>query len=94
LISLQDVSKNTAEKRTTVSLAKVVWDIAVEMTRTRGFNDNFSAYVADLVRRDKEREEAKPQAPGNSSNSTSPSPPAHAAPPRAEGSAAKKRKAA
>jgi hypothetical protein len=42
-----------------VSLAKVVWDIAKEMMESKGFNDNFSAYVADLVRRDKEREEAK-----------------------------------
>jgi non-homologous end joining protein Ku len=43
------------DKRTTVSLAHVVWDMAETMMAQKGFNDNFSAYVADLVRRDKER---------------------------------------
>jgi hypothetical protein len=45
--------------RTTVSLAEVVWEMAEEMMDTRGFNQNFSSYVADLIRRDKEREEAR-----------------------------------
>jgi len=45
--------------RTTVSLAHFVWKTAQEMMKAKGFNDNFSSYVADLIRRDKEREETK-----------------------------------
>lgn len=41
--------------RTTVSMANVVWEMALEMMKLKGFNENFSAYVADLIRRDKER---------------------------------------
>ena len=47
--------KERNDKRTTVSLAHIVWDMAEEMMRKKGFNDNFSAYIADLVRRDMER---------------------------------------
>jgi hypothetical protein len=43
------------DKRTTVSLAEVVWKMAEEQMEAKGFNDNFSSYVADLIRRDKER---------------------------------------
>ena len=43
------------DKRTTVSLAHVVWDMATESMEAKGFNDNFSAYIADLIRRDRER---------------------------------------
>jgi len=46
-----------ADKRTTVSLDNVVWQWAVESMRKRGYNSNFSAYVAGLIRRDKERED-------------------------------------
>ena len=53
--------KGRKDKRTTVSLAHVVWVMAEEQMETKGFNDNFSAYIADLIRRDKERElPAKP----------------------------------
>ena len=45
------------DKRTTVSLAQVVWEMAEKLMEAKGFNDNFSAYVADLIRRDKERTE-------------------------------------
>ena len=41
------------DKRTTVSLAQVVWETAEKIMEAKGFNDNFSAYVADLIRRDK-----------------------------------------
>jgi hypothetical protein len=51
--------KTRSDKRTTVSLARVVWDLAEEQMKAKGFNDNFSAYVADLIRRDKERSEEK-----------------------------------
>ncbi len=39
--------------RTTISLTKVIWDWAEEIMDERGYN-NFSSYVADLVRRHKE----------------------------------------
>jgi O-glycosyl hydrolase len=51
--------KTRSDKRTTVSLARVVWEMAEEQMQAKGFNDNFSAYVADLIRRDKERSEEK-----------------------------------
>lgn len=40
--------------RTTISLAKIVWTMASAQMRDRGFNGNFSAYVAELIRRDHE----------------------------------------
>jgi hypothetical protein len=43
------------DKRTTVSLAEVVWQMAESQMAEKGFNDNFSAYCADLIRRDRER---------------------------------------
>jgi len=43
------------DKRTTISLAVVVWEKAEFLMQHKGFNQNFSAYVADLVRRDYER---------------------------------------
>lgn len=46
--------------RTTISLAKVVQNMADERMEALGFNGNLSAYVADLIRRDKERQAAKP----------------------------------
>jgi non-homologous end joining protein Ku len=47
------------DKRTTVSLAEVVWQMAEANMQAKGFNDNFSSYVADLIRRDKEHQEKK-----------------------------------
>lgn len=46
--------RKRSDRRTTISLARVVWDMAIEMMDAKGFNDNFSAYVADLTRRDHE----------------------------------------
>ena len=40
--------------RTTVSLAGVIYDKARKQMAAGGFNDNFSAYVADLIRRSDE----------------------------------------
>jgi len=47
---------NTKEesKRGSVSLAQVIWDKAELAMRRKGFNGNFSAYVADLIRNDSE----------------------------------------
>lgn len=59
--------------RTTVSLAKVIWDIAVENMASRGFNDNFSACVADLIRQDQVREAEKRLLQQESSSSRYPS---------------------
>lgn len=50
-----------ADKRTTVSLAEVIWKMAEKQMEAKGFNYNFSAYVADLIRRDKERESQRQQ---------------------------------
>jgi hypothetical protein len=44
--------------RTSVSLAPVVWEWAGEIMEVKGFN-NLSSYVADLIRRDKERIEGQ-----------------------------------
>ncbi|HEY5910857.1 MAG TPA: hypothetical protein VJA21_09675 [Verrucomicrobiae bacterium] len=43
--------------RTTISLAAVVWARADRMMQYKGFNGNFSAYVADLIRRDQAKDE-------------------------------------
>lgn len=51
--------KKRRDKRITISLAQVVMTMAVENMEERGFNENFSAYIADLIRRDREREEAR-----------------------------------
>jgi hypothetical protein len=40
--------------RHTVHLAEVIWRKAGECMTRKGFNGNFSAYVADLIRRDHE----------------------------------------
>ena len=51
-MTMQPVQRK--DVRTTISLAPVVMKIAEEMQAARGYN-NFSAYVADLIRRDQER---------------------------------------
>jgi hypothetical protein len=45
---------NRTDIRTTVALAEVVWKMAEKMMEAKGFNKNFSSYVADLIRRDRE----------------------------------------
>jgi hypothetical protein len=63
--------KARKDKRTSISLAQVVWDWAMEMMEAKGYNDNISAYIADLIRRDKERQEEKESQKPKSSSSTS-----------------------
>lgn len=46
------------QERVTISLTPLVAQWADEMCAAKGY-DNFSAYVADLIRRDKERHEEK-----------------------------------
>jgi Arc/MetJ-type ribon-helix-helix transcriptional regulator len=57
-MSSQQAGAGGKPKSKTISLSKVVQSWADEMCALRGF-DNFSAYVADLIRRDKEREQEK-----------------------------------
>lgn len=40
--------------RTTVSLDKVVWQMAERVMAQRGYNKDFSAFIADLIRRDRD----------------------------------------
>jgi len=40
-----------------ISLSKVVSAWADKLADSKGFGTNFSAYIADLIRRDQEREE-------------------------------------
>lgn len=42
-----------------VSLSKTVYGWAVELAEKKGFDTNFSAYIADLIRRDQERDAEK-----------------------------------
>jgi hypothetical protein len=44
-----------SEQRKTISLAPVLWGMAEALMERKGFNNNFSSYVADLIRRDHER---------------------------------------
>ncbi len=55
------MKKKRPDKRTTVSLDKLVWKWANQMMRAKGYNENFSAYVADLIRRDKEKRDREKQ---------------------------------
>ena len=48
-------------KRGSVSLSKVIWDKAEQAMRRKGFNGNFSAYVADLIRNDSEASATAPK---------------------------------
>ena len=41
-----------ARKRTTLSLEQVIYELAQENMQVRGFNGNFSGYVAELIRQD------------------------------------------
>lgn len=66
--------KGRSDKRTTVSLAEVVWKMAEERMDAKGFNDNFSSYVADLIRRDMERAGAANPVPPTAAISSAPAP--------------------
>lgn len=54
-------------KRGSVSLAQVIWDKAAECMARKGFNGNFSAYVADLIRQDAAQRETNPPRKNKSS---------------------------
>lgn len=46
-------------KRTSVMVADVIWQAAHVMMERKGYNKNFSQYVADLIREDRKRQEAE-----------------------------------
>jgi hypothetical protein len=48
-------SESTVVKKS-ISLSKVVSEWADELSQKKGFGSNFSAYIADLIRRDRDRE--------------------------------------
>ena len=48
--------KQSGVIRKSISLSRAVSDWADELSHKKGFGTNFSAYIADLVRKDKERE--------------------------------------
>lgn len=55
---------NTSPKKPTgaklsISLSHAVYAWAVQLAEKKGFDNNFSAYIADLIRRDREREESR-----------------------------------
>ena len=53
-----------------ISMSRLVSDWADALANSKGFGSNFSAYIADLVRRDREREnELKLASPGRDTNS-------------------------
>jgi Arc/MetJ-type ribon-helix-helix transcriptional regulator len=51
---MTDIRTGVVKK--SISLSMVVADWADELAQTKGFGSNYSAYIADLIRRDWERE--------------------------------------
>ena len=51
------MSKYKSSVKRSISLSETVSRWADELAEKRGFGTNFSAFVADLVRREKERQE-------------------------------------
>ncbi len=51
--------RKSQTEKLSVSLSKTVVSWAVELADKKGFDTNFSAYIADLIRRDRERELAQ-----------------------------------
>jgi hypothetical protein len=50
------VKANSTIVKRSISLSKIVSGWADELAAKKGFGSNFSAYMADLVRRDRDRE--------------------------------------
>ena len=48
------MSRNSQVVKTAISLTPVVLNWAKQLAEQKGFGSNFSAYVADLIRRDNE----------------------------------------
>jgi len=45
--------------KTSISLSEIVYAWAEELAANKGFANNFSAYIADLIRKDKDKDEKK-----------------------------------
>ena len=52
------MSRKSQVRKTAISLNSVVLGWAKTLAEEKGFGSNFSAYVADLIRRDREHAEA------------------------------------
>lgn len=52
-----DEEDKRTDIRVTISLAEEIWNIARSQMKAKGFNDNISQYVRDLIWRDKEESE-------------------------------------
>lgn len=57
------MSRKTQVVKTAISLTPVVLNWAKQLAEQKGFGSNFSAYVADLIRRDNENA-GIPKSPG------------------------------
>jgi len=58
---MEETQKRT-DVRPTISLAPEIWEIAVTQMRRKGFNNNISQYIRDLIWRDKEETENRAMA--------------------------------
>jgi len=52
------IRNDSAVVKTSISLSGPVAGWADDLAAKKGFGTNFSAYIADLIRRDKERDDA------------------------------------
>jgi hypothetical protein len=52
------MNRKTKIAKTSISLSSVIMSWGKELAEEKGFADNFSAYVADLIRHDKENSDA------------------------------------
>jgi len=57
------VKTNEDARRGSISMARIIWDQADHCMRRKGFNGNFSAYVADLIRADHTIQNQQPPKP-------------------------------
>ena len=58
-MAMKKARKTSDSEKLSISLSKTVYAWAQELAAAKGFDTNFSAYVADLIRRDQEREQAR-----------------------------------
>jgi hypothetical protein len=52
------MNRKTKIAKTSISLSSVIMTWGKELAEDKGFADNFSAYVADLIRHDKENSDS------------------------------------
>lgn len=54
-MAMKKARKTSDSEKLSISLSKTVYAWAQELAAAKGFDTNFSAYVADLIRRDQNR---------------------------------------